>query len=210
MYLLLIRYRIIIFLLGLLVEFTSLVYGFFRQLMEFSFVYRRHFLQLWVWDMFLVYTSFYQAFGWRATWRPYVEGSQQTRGICRTFLGPFITKWRWEQWKHAPVIRVPCGLVFFQRSVLISWNKHKTTLLWCIWLNLRDDKMGMLSHIYGTHMNPWGKLNWPYAITRLTAHFMCWLMFDLVICNYRQSMVIHDTECPYWDQGSLNNTKPNI
>ena len=24
-----------------------------------------------------------------------------------------------------------------------------------------------------------------------------------------KSMVIHDTECPYWDQVSLNNTKPN-
>ena len=24
-----------------------------------------------------------------------------------------------------------------------------------------------------------------------------------------KSVVIHDTECPYWDQVSLNNTKPN-
>ena len=37
---------------------------------------------------------------------------------------------------------------------------------------------------------------------------MCGLMSDLVICNFRKSMVTHDTECPYWDQVSLNNTKP--
>ena len=42
--------------------------------------------------------------------------------------------------------------------------------------------------------------------TRLTAHFMCGLMSDLVICKFKKSMVIHDTKCPYWDQVSLNNT----
>ena len=61
-----------------------------------------------------------------------------------------------------------------------------------------------------THTNPWGRLKWPYAITRLTAHFVCGLMADLVICKSRKSMVVHDTECPYWDQVSLNNTKPNL
>ena len=35
-----------------------------------------------------------------------------------------------------------------------------------------------------------------YAVTRLTANFMCGLMSDLVICKLRKSMVIHDTECP--------------
>ena len=35
------------------------------------------------------------------------------------------------------------------------------------------------------------------------------LMSDLVICRFTKSMVRHDTECPYWDQVSLNNTKPN-
>ena len=57
-----------------------------------------------------------------------------------------------------------------------------------------------------THTNPWGKLKWPYAITRLAAHFICGLMSDLVICNFRKDMVIHDTECPYWHQVSINNT----
>ena len=47
---------------------------------------------------------------------------------------------------------------------------------------------------------------WPSATTRLTAHFICGLMSDLVICKFRKSMVVHDTECPYWDQVSLNNT----
>ena len=59
-----------------------------------------------------------------------------------------------------------------------------------------------------THTNPWGRSKWPYAITRLTALFMCGLMSALVICNFRKSIVIHDTECLYWDQVPLNNTKP--
>ena len=49
----------------------------------------------------------------------------------------------------------------------------------------------------------------PYAITRLTANFMCGLISDLVICKFRKSMIIHDTKCPYWDQVSLNNTNQN-
>ena len=58
--------------------------------------------------------------------------------------------------------------------------------------------------------NPRGRLKWPYTITRLTAHFMCGLMSNLVICKFRKSMVIHDTECPYWDQVSLNNTNQTL
>ena len=37
-------------------------------------------------------------------------------------------------------------------------------------------------------------------------------MSDVVIYKFRKSMIIHDTECSYWDQVSLNNTnltKPN-
>ena len=34
-------------------------------------------------------------------------------------------------------------------------------------------------------------------------------MSDLVICKFLKSIIIHDTECPYWDQVSLNNTKPH-
>ena len=52
-----------------------------------------------------------------------------------------------------------------------------------------------------------------YIITRLTANFMCGVMSDLVNWEFRKSMVIHDTECPYWDQVPLNNTnqtKPNL
>ena len=71
-------------------------------------------------------------------------------------------------------------------------------------LSLGGDKVSML-----TRTNPWGRLKWPSAITRLTAHFMCGLMSDMVICKFRKSMVIHDTECPYWDQVSLNNPNPN-
>ena len=64
-----------------------------------------------------------------------------------------------------------------------------------------------------THTNPWGRLKLSYAITRLTAHFMCGLMSGLVICKFGKIMVMHDTECLYWDQVSLNNTnqtKPTL
>ena len=73
---------------------------------------------------------------------------------------------------------------------------------------LWGDKVSMLTHIY-PH-KPRRKTEVTICkITRLTAHFMCGLMSDLLICNcLRKVMVIHDTECPYWDQVSLNNTKP--
>ena len=38
---------------------------------------------------------------------------------------------------------------------------------------------------------------------------MCVLMSDLVSCKFRKSVVMHDTECPYLDHMSLNNTNPN-
>ena len=52
-----------------------------------------------------------------------------------------------------------------------------------------------------THLYLWRSI-WPFAIT--TTHFTCGLMSDLVICMPRKkSMVVHDTEYPYWDQVSL-------
>ena len=71
---------------------------------------------------------------------------------------------------------------------------------------LGGNKVSMLTH---TLTNPWGRLKWPYAITRLTIHFMRGLTSNLVICKFSKSMIIHDTECPYCDQVSLNNTYPN-
>ena len=69
------------------------------------------------------------------------------------------------------------------------------------WLSfhcLGVDKVSMLTHTY-PH-KPWRKIKWPYASSRLTTHFMCGLMSDLVICKFRKSMVMHNTECSYWDQ----------
>ena len=65
-------------------------------------------------------------------------------------------------------------------------------------------------YIPHTNTNPWQKSKWPYAITRLRAHFICGLLSDLVICKIIwKRMVIHDTECPYWNQVSLNNSLPS-
>ena len=51
------------------------------------------------------------------------------------------------------------------------------------------------------------RLKRPYAVTRLTAHFMSGLMSDLVICNFRKSMFTHDTERPVWYHGTTQ-TQP--
>ena len=64
----------------------------------------------------------------------------------------------------------------------------------------------MLTHTYHIPTQTLDKNQWSYAITRLRAHFMCGLLSDLVICKIIwKRMVIHDTECAYWDQVSLNN-----
>ena len=64
------------------------------------------------------------------------------------------------------------------------------------------------------HTNHWGRLKWPYAIARMTAHFMCGLMSDLMIGNFRRKKMyghtyVQDTECSHWDQVSLTQHKPN-
>ena len=86
-----------------------------------------------------------------------------------------------------------------QKETLKSYNKLP------VWKPLWGDKVSMLTHIY-PH-KPRRKIEMTICkITRLTAHFMCGLMSDLLICKFIKCMVIHDTECPYWDQVSLNNT----
>ena len=79
-----------------------------------------------------------------------------------------------------------------------SWFQTNTCSKYS--LSLWSNKVSMLTHTY-PH-NPWGRF------TRLAPPFMCGLMSDMVICKFRKSMVIHDTECPYWDQVSLNSTNP--
>ena len=53
------------------------------------------------------------------------------------------------------------------------------------------------------------RLKWPYAITKVTAYFVCGLKSDLVIYKFRKNMVTRDSRCPYWGQVSLNNTNPS-
>ena len=62
---------------------------------------------------------------------------------------------------------------------------------------LWGDKVSMLTHIY-PH-KPWRNIEVTICkITRLTAHFMCGLMSDLLIWHlFIKNMVIHDIECPY-------------
>ena len=62
-------------------------------------------------------------------------------------------------------------------------------------LPLGDDKVSMLTHT--CPHKPQRKIKVTISkITRLTTHFLCGLMSDLVICKFWKSMVIHNTECP--------------
>ena len=60
---------------------------------------------------------------------------------------------------------------------------------------LRGDKVSMLTHLY-PH-KPLRKTEVTICNHQPDSHFMCGLMSDLVICKFRKSMVIHDTESPY-------------
>ena len=63
-----------------------------------------------------------------------------------------------------------------------------SSVFFCIrgsFCTLRGDKVSMLIHTY-PHKLLW-KVKWPSAITRLTAHFACGLMSDLVTCKHRKS-----------------------
>ena len=71
-------------------------------------------------------------------------------------------------------------------------------------------KVSMLVHtMIHTHTNPWGRLKWPYAITRLTANFMCGLMSDLLNCRFRKTMVTQDNRMPLLKPGVIKQHKPN-
>ena len=62
-----------------------------------------------------------------------------------------------------------------------------------------------------THRSTWRRLKWPSTITRLTAHFIYGLVYDLLICKLKEEDVMHDAECTYRNHVSWTNTnlKPN-
>ena len=62
----------------------------------------------------------------------------------------------------------------------------------------------MLAHTY-PH-KPLRKIKVTMCNHQADSQLCIGLMSDLVNCKFRKIMVIHDTECPYWDQVSLNNT----
>ena len=55
----------------------------------------------------------------------------------------------------------------------------------------------MFTHNYRT--NKLRKIKWPSAVMRLTAHFTCGLVSDLMLKAYD----LHDAEWPHWDQASF-------
>ena len=77
-------------------------------------------------------------------------------------------------------------------------------------LVLRGDEVSMLTHTYTRKFIR--KIKWSSAVTRLTAHCTCGLIFALVVFKplIEMSMVVHDIEHPYWDRMSLNDTTPKL
>ena len=55
---------------------------------------------------------------------------------------------------------------------------------------------GVTSEYVNSYIPIQARLKWSFAITRLTVHCVSGLMSGLVICKFRKSMVIHDTEYP--------------
>ena len=72
--------------------------------------------------------------------------------------------------------------VCFCVSVLFPLSLHP--LLCMFILRLPSGVINWVCLPMHTCTNPWGILKWSYAITRLTANFMCGLTSDLVICKF--------------------------
>ena len=88
-----------------------------------------------------------------------------------------------------------CEGIFFMK---LAVNDHHQ------YISLEVEPSGVIKWVCSpihTHTNPWGRLAWSYAIFRLTAHFMCGLISDLVICKFRKvwsymtSNVLTETRC---------------
>ena len=143
-------------------------------------------------------------FHWGHRWRSrsaYVRHAHSSRGSFCSVRG---SCW----WRHQNVARPRRSSGWEQCSR--PWNKMDQIYGYCTVVHLLNVRAsGVITWVcwpIHAHTNPTGRLKWLYAITRLTGHFMCGLVSDLGICKFWKSMVIHDAECPYWDQVSLNNT----
>ena len=94
-------------------------------------------------------------------------------------------------------------LIFSIKAIFIWYQSTKYKHLTLGHLNVvtpRGDEVSML-----TYTNPWGRLSSHLQSPgQLPTLHVAW-MSDLVICKCGKSMAIHDTECTYWDQVSLNN-----
>ena len=88
------------------------------------------------------------------------------------------------------------------RCLWTTWNTIWSNTGYLLTSPLEGDKVSMFTHTY-PHKPP---RNIKVTTCNHQADFMCGLMSCLVVCKFRKSMVIHDTECPYWDEVSLNNT----
>ena len=95
-----------------------------------------------------------------------------------------------------------CRYMTCQAAGTIAYNRgHAITL----GIAPLGDIVSMLAHIYPHKARR--KIEVIICkITRLTAHFVWPDVWSADLHLLIKSMVIHDTECPYWDQVSLSNT----
>ena len=122
-----------------------------------------------------------------------------------------IPKYIWTTWTVARALQC----LLFWAAVVEFWVKqylgYKFFWILVLCLILYSGPLGgggnnvsTLTHTYPR--KPLRNPEWPYAITRLTAHFMCGLMSDLVFCKHKKE----DDQTWHWmpllNQLSLNNT----
>ena len=136
------------------------------------------------------------------------RGDEVVQKCCVSYAGDVIVSWIWYRCQTLNYTPLPIAGWIIKNSVWLGLGvaPHLQEAGGRIVSFISCIKMIKIE-IKATQHNPWGRLKRPYAITRLTALFMCDLVSDLVICKFRKSMGVHDTECPYWDQVSLNNSK---
>ena len=138
--------------------------------------------------------------------------------ICKHQMSYAVANWTWIlrsrllpnrtlNWKKNDL------LVDFYWRIMTKTLKLYEILLFCFdsvcEMLSRVIKVSMLTHTYP--QKTWVRFKCPSGITKLTAHFTWDLMSYLMICKCRKEhWHMCNTECPYWDQVSLNYTNSNL
>ena len=107
------------------------------------------------------------------------------------------------------LVSLASSITSLKVSVLTHWEKESHfSIVFCSgWTSGVIKLVCKPAH---THTNPRGRLKWPSAITRLTAHCTCGLMSDLVICRHKKVWLYVTPNILIKTRCKLNNTNSNF